>query len=106
MSNRTELNDFTYGKVKGRGNDYFPAYSATDRWDGACGTSCLFSWKYQVILPDLCGHGKSDSEAYVDYFNESAKVLLETMDYLEIDTAHVAGCSLGALVGFKMKGNE
>lgn len=57
-----------------------------------------FREKYQVILPDLRGHGKSVSEAYSNYFKESANNLLETMDHFGIASAHVAGCSLGALV--------
>ncbi|MBP2076816.1 alpha/beta fold hydrolase [Oceanobacillus polygoni] len=57
-----------------------------------------FREKYQVILPDLRGHGKSVSEAYSNYFKESANDLLETADHLGIASAHVAGCSLGALV--------
>lgn len=60
-----------------------------------------FKENYTVIVPDLRAHGKSSVER-IDihkYFDESANDLMETMDYLGLDDAHVVGCSLGALVG-------
>ncbi len=58
-----------------------------------------FNQNYQVILPDLRGHGKSTSDDFSDYFNRSANDLAETLDALDLRTVHIVGCSLGALVG-------
>jgi len=61
--------------------------------------SGYFQNKYQVILPDLRGHGHSVADNLTNYFHASAKDLAETLDKLGIVSAHIAGCSLGALVG-------
>lgn len=52
---------------------------------------------YQVILPDLRGHGKSISNDFSDYFNDCAGDLNDTLAKLNIELAHIAGSSLGAL---------
>ncbi|MCG7342596.1 alpha/beta hydrolase [Sporosarcina sp. ACRSL] len=56
---------------------------------------------YKVILPDLRGHGKSKIEEFEiqSYFEDAANDLHKTMLHLNINQAHVVGCSLGALVG-------
>lgn len=58
-----------------------------------------FEENYQVILPDLRGHGKSVTNDYSNYFSNVAEDLAETLDNLNIKSAHIAGCSLGALAG-------
>ncbi|WP_026859846.1 alpha/beta fold hydrolase [Jeotgalicoccus psychrophilus] len=58
-----------------------------------------FDKKYEVILTDLRGHGKSVTNDYSDYFENTAKDLAETLDNLDIKSAHIVGCSLGALAG-------
>lgn len=58
-----------------------------------------YEGKYQVILPDLRGHGKSVTNDYSNYFEYAAKDLAETLEELNIKAAHIVGCSLGALVG-------
>lgn len=58
-----------------------------------------FDKKYQVILPDLRGHGKSVTNDFTNYFANVAEDLAETLDSLNIKSAHIAGCSLGALAG-------
>lgn len=61
----------------------------------------FFKDKYQVILPDLRGHGKSETDQInvLNFFEESAVDLKETFDQLQIEKAHIVGVSLGALVG-------
>lgn len=54
---------------------------------------------YTIILPDLRGHGKSSEDDFSNYFEDCAKDLAETLKSLEIESAHIVGCSLGALVG-------
>lgn len=57
-----------------------------------------FKENHQVILPDLRGHGKSLSNDFSNYFHNSSQDLLDTLNDLNIDSVHLAGCSLGALV--------
>jgi pimeloyl-ACP methyl ester carboxylesterase len=59
---------------------------------------------YKIILPDLRGHGKSKvGEINIQsYFEEVANDLIETMDHLNINMAHIVGCSLGALAGLSL----
>lgn len=58
-----------------------------------------FEQSYMVILPDLRGQGKSNEDDFSNYFEDCAKDLAETLKKLEVDSAHIVGCSLGALVG-------
>ncbi|MFG6118730.1 alpha/beta fold hydrolase [Thalassobacillus sp. B23F22_16] len=58
-----------------------------------------FKANYQVILPDLRGHGKSESGDLNNFFEESATDIAETLDHLGVASAHIVGCSLGALAG-------
>lgn len=57
-----------------------------------------FKVNYQVILPDLRGHGKSLSNDFSNYFHNSSQDLLDTLNDLNIESVHLAGCSLGGLV--------
>ncbi|MFJ8238829.1 alpha/beta fold hydrolase [Bacillus tropicus] len=52
---------------------------------------------YQVIRPDLRGHGRSGG-TLEDYFLRSARDLYDTLEHLQIDRCHIAGVSLGGLV--------
>ena len=58
-----------------------------------------FEKSYTIILPDLRGHGKSSEDDFSNYFEDCAQDLTETLKSLEIESAHIVGCSLGALVG-------
>lgn len=62
-----------------------------------------FSHNYQVISPDLRGHGLSKTDDIQNFFEDSAKDLLETLVQLKLSTVHLVGlgCSLGALVAIK-----
>jgi len=62
-----------------------------------------FKGHYKVYAPDLRGHGKSyvQDVAFSTYFSDSVTDLIETMDSLGIEKAHLIGCSLGALIGLK-----
>ncbi|WP_421385305.1 alpha/beta fold hydrolase [Bacillus salacetis] len=57
-----------------------------------------FQKGFQVIVPDLRGHGKSKNNDFSNYFNDCAADLAETLDYHQLDSIHLIGCSLGALV--------
>jgi len=58
-----------------------------------------FKEKYKVVLPDLRGHGSSIEDNLSNFFEDSAKDIAETLNYLRVESAHIVGCSLGALVG-------
>lgn len=61
----------------------------------------FFQDAYKVILPDMRAHGKSkvDKVDIYNYFIDAANDLVDTMERLKINKAHIVGCSLGALVG-------
>ncbi|WP_404350107.1 alpha/beta hydrolase [Sutcliffiella horikoshii] len=58
-----------------------------------------FQSGFKVILPDLRGHGKSSSRDLSNYYEDSASDLKETLEHLGVESAHIIGCSIGALVG-------
>ncbi|MCT2536249.1 alpha/beta hydrolase [Aquibacillus koreensis] len=58
-----------------------------------------FKDKYKVILPDLRGHGESVTDDLSNFFEDSAEDIADTLNNLDVDSAHIVGCSLGALVG-------
>lgn len=65
-----------------------------------------FKQKYQVILPDLRGHGQSVSDNFSNYFHKTANDLADTLEKLGIQSAHIVGCSIGALVGIVFAKNH
>ncbi|CAI9394031.1 MULTISPECIES: alpha/beta fold hydrolase [Bacillaceae] len=58
----------------------------------------FFQRHYQVISPDLRGHGHSVVSNFSNFFDESANDLFETLEHVGIDSAHIVGGSIGALV--------
>lgn len=58
-----------------------------------------FKDHYQVIVPDLRGHGNSVSDDLGNFFEDSANDLAKTLESLDIENAHIVAASLGALVG-------
>ncbi|WP_404431430.1 alpha/beta fold hydrolase [Sutcliffiella horikoshii] len=58
-----------------------------------------FQSRFKVILPDLRGHGKSSSKDLSNYYEDSSADLKATLDHLGVESAHIVGCSIGALVG-------
>lgn len=57
----------------------------------------MFSEHYQVISPDLRGHGKSAAADISNFFEDSAQDLDETFEKLGLQSVHLVGASLGAL---------
>ena len=53
---------------------------------------------YQVIRPDLRGHGQSVTKEIDDYFVHAADDILDTMEALGMESVHIAGVSLGGIV--------
>ncbi|MGP4076233.1 alpha/beta fold hydrolase [Halobacillus sp. K22] len=62
--------------------------------------------QYQVILPDLRGHGNSFSDEFNHYFENAARDLAETMDHLQVNKAHIIGSDLGAFTGILLARNH
>lgn len=52
---------------------------------------------FNVIRPDLRGHGKSGGEID-DYFSSCVEDIKETMEYLNVEKFHIAGVSIGGIV--------
>ncbi len=74
-------------------------------WDEFGYTSKL-SAEYKVIVPDLRGHGDSESPENGDFTDRAfASDVIAVLDDLAIDSAHVFGYSLGGWVVFELAAN-
>ncbi len=87
-------------------------HPTSDQWvvfvHGAGGSSAIwfaqvraFRKKFNVLLVDLRGHGKSKHYATMVKrytFDMIAKEVLQVLDYLQIEKAHFIGISLGTIV--------
>ncbi len=58
--------------------------------------------KYQVITMDARGHGKSDRPGPGEYGVAMVEDVVRLMDHLKLDTAHIAGYSMGGMIVMKM----
>lgn len=62
-----------------------------------------FTQHYHVIIPDMAGHGQTGYRAGEDYSTaRQAYRLLQLMDYLKIDRAHVVGNSMGGFIATRL----
>lgn len=59
----------------------------------------FFKSSFQVVLPDLRGHGKSVNNDLSNFFEDAARDLFDTLEKKEMESVHIVGASLGALVG-------
>lgn len=58
---------------------------------------------YRVIAIDIRGHGRSDKPDSSDSYGlNMGRDIIELMDFLEIDQAHLVGYSMGAMIGMKL----
>ncbi|WP_181347602.1 alpha/beta fold hydrolase [Thalassobacillus sp. CUG 92003] len=60
-----------------------------------------FKESYQVVVPDLRGHGQSTSDELNNFLSDSVKDVHETLEALELPRVHVVGCSLGGMVALQ-----
>ena len=58
----------------------------------------FFEDSFQVIAPDLRGHGKSITDDYTNFFEDCARDLKETIEHYQWKKVHLVGCSLGGIV--------
>lgn len=58
---------------------------------------------YRVIVPDLRGHGRSQSPAEMDRYGieRYARDLVELLDDLEVTVCALAGCSFGGMIALQ-----
>ena len=62
-----------------------------------------FTGKYNVIIPDLLGHGNSDYNANWNYSAKSQTDMLVTLlDELKVDKVHVIGNSMGGFISAQL----
>ncbi len=62
----------------------------------------FFRERYRVITFDVCGHGRSEKPAgpyYIEHFARDAAGLLDALD---VGAAHVAGVSMGGMIGLQL----
>jgi pimeloyl-ACP methyl ester carboxylesterase len=64
-----------------------------------------FQENYHLILVDLRGHGKSDKPRMGNHIDQMAKDVVGILENLELEKAHIIGCSLGAEVGLSLAAN-
>lgn len=74
---------------------------------GSCGADWLlqipfFSQEFQVITPDLRGHGKSEKEADSYTIADHAEDMAYLLEALGIDSCDVVGLSLGSFVAMQL----
>jgi pimeloyl-ACP methyl ester carboxylesterase len=76
--------------------------SAASNWR-APGTIALLAKDYQVIAPDLPGHGKSDKPGNADAYGvQMVEDVVALLDHLQIKKAHIVGYSMGGMVAAKL----
>lgn len=61
---------------------------------------------YRVVLMDLRGHGRSENKASQLDPDRMLHDILGLVDYLQIDTFHIAGYSLGGYLGLMLALNQ
>jgi len=69
------------------------------QWDNQ---AVYFRGDYRVILPDARGHGKSDAPETAYAREDRAADLLNLMDHLALEKAHVIGASMGGADAFSL----
>lgn len=61
-----------------------------------------FAPQYQLIMPDIRGHGRSDKPPGPYSMPLFAADIIGLLDALAVPAVHVAGLSLGGMIGFQM----
>ena len=81
-------------------------WSCEGRYWVEFGYTTKLSAQYQVIVPDLRGHGDSETPEDGDFTDRAfASDVIAVLDDLAIDAAHVFGYSLGGWVVFELAAN-
>lgn len=76
--------------------------SATLNWN-LNGVIAELAKDHRVIAPDLPGHGRSDKpEQETAYGVQVVKDMVELLDQLKVERAHLVGYSLGGMIAIKL----
>lgn len=82
-------------------------WSCEGRYWDEFGYTTKLSAEYKVIVPDLRGHGDSETPGNEDFTDRAfASDVIAVLDDLAIDSAHVFGYSLGGWVVFELAANH
>ena len=60
------------------------------------------SKNYQVIMPDVRGHGRSAAPENGKHGVEVVHDMVRLLDYVGVDSAHVVGYSMGGMIAIKL----
>ncbi|NNL82137.1 MAG: alpha/beta hydrolase [Winogradskyella sp.] len=85
-------------KVKGKGKPVILLHGFLENlsmWDNLVNS---LSISYQVICPDLLGHGKSESIGYVHTMEDMADALDAILNHLNVDKGVFIGHSMGGYI--------
>ena len=78
-------------------------WSGEGRYWDECGYVTQLGEEFQIILPDLRGHGDTDTPAVTDFSDAAfASDVIAILDDLGIDSAHMFGHSLGGWIVFEL----
>jgi len=81
-------------------------WSCEGRYWDEFGFTTKLNAEYKVIVPDLRGHGDSETPEDRDFTDQAfASDVIAVLDDLAIDSAHVFGYSLGGWVVFELAAN-
>ena len=82
-------------------------WSCEGRYWDEFGYTTKLSAEYKVIVPDLRGHGDSETPGNEDFTDRAfASDVIAVLDDLAIDSAHVFGYSLGGWIVFELAAND
>ena len=65
-------------------------------WDAVVGELAA---EFRCIRYDTRGHGASDGPAKASEIDDLADDMAAILDHLDVETAHIAGLSLGGMIG-------
>ncbi len=100
---KSPLDDITlYYKIEGQGEPILFLHglgSSSAAWEFQ---RQAFASEYQLIMPDIRGHGRSDKPPGPYSMTLLAADIISLLDTLGIPAVHVVGLSLGGMIGFQL----
>lgn len=95
-----KVNDISiYYEIHGLGEPLIVLHGAADSIESMRNAIIALSENYRVIAVDTRGHGRSTDSDQPFSYDLFAKDIIELMDLLEIDKAHIVGLSDGGITG-------
>ncbi len=90
---------YMYYEIHGEGEPLIVLHGAADSIESMRNAIVPLSGQYRVIAVDTRGHGRSTDSDQPFSYDLFAKDIIELMDLLEIDNAHIVGLSDGGITG-------